>query len=179
MFYQANGDYELELKETLEKKESLFEASENIESNNKKVQEFDNQILTFLQIEKFKKIFAQYTIKENDDEQETNEKVMVLLDQQEKEAFFVKLHTLICCKTRICLSKIDNEFAFQVFDSIRKLSKKEYNMLLLGMLHIMICFKETTMHGKKKQYLIIKYTFNDNKICETAFQTIYLLLDKK
>ncbi|CAG8723269.1 20203_t:CDS:1, partial [Dentiscutata erythropus] len=89
MFYQTNNDYKLELKETLDKKESFLE---NIEYNNiLEIQESDNQILTPLQIENFQKIFAQYTIKESDDEQETDEKMTVFLDQQEKEAFFVKL----------------------------------------------------------------------------------------
>ncbi|CAG8645377.1 20455_t:CDS:2, partial [Dentiscutata erythropus] len=127
MFYQPNNDHDLELKETLDKKESFLE---NIEYNNiLEIQESDNQILTPLQIENFQKIFAQYTIKESDDEQETDEKMTVFLDQQEKEAFFVKLCTLVCCKTRMCLTKIDHEFAFQIFDSIRKLSKTEHNII--------------------------------------------------
>ncbi|CAG8825122.1 10854_t:CDS:1, partial [Dentiscutata erythropus] len=46
---------------------------ENIESSNIE-QQFDNQILMTLQIEKFQKIFAQHTIKESDDERETDEK---------------------------------------------------------------------------------------------------------
>ncbi|KAF0454267.1 hypothetical protein F8M41_001649 [Gigaspora margarita] len=71
-----NDDYKLELKETLEKEESPFE---NIESSNIE-QQFDNQILIPLQIKKFQKIFAQHTIKEGDDEQETNMKVITLLD---------------------------------------------------------------------------------------------------
>ncbi|CAG8613284.1 15858_t:CDS:1, partial [Racocetra persica] len=177
MFYQTNDDYELELKETLNKKESSLE---NIEYNNiQKIQKSDNQILAPLQIEKFQKIFAQHTIKESDDEQETDEKVTVILDQQEKEAFFVKLHTLVCCKTKMCLTTIDHELAFQTFDSIRKLSKTEYNMLLLGMLHAMIRSKDTTLHGKEKQYLTVKYTFDNNEICEIAFRTIYSLSEKK
>ncbi|CAG8821031.1 4236_t:CDS:1, partial [Dentiscutata erythropus] len=49
------------------------------------------------------------TIKENNEEQEVNEKITTLLDQQEKEAFIHKLCTTICCKARICLSKIDYE----------------------------------------------------------------------
>ncbi|CAG8728020.1 4351_t:CDS:1, partial [Dentiscutata erythropus] len=69
-FYQTNDNYELELKETLEKEESPLE---NIESSNIE-QQFDNQIFTTLQIEKFQKIFAKHTIKEGDDEQETDEK---------------------------------------------------------------------------------------------------------
>ncbi|CAG8585201.1 10241_t:CDS:2, partial [Cetraspora pellucida] len=63
-FYQMNDDYELELKETLEKEESPLE---NIESSNIE-QQFDNQILMTLQIEKFQKIFAQHTIKEDDND---------------------------------------------------------------------------------------------------------------
>ncbi|CAG8642304.1 2721_t:CDS:2 [Gigaspora rosea] len=57
------------------------------------IQESDNQILTPLQVEKFQKIFAQYTIKESDNKQKTNKKVTV---QQKKEAFFVTLHMLVC-----------------------------------------------------------------------------------
>ncbi|CAG8466734.1 14788_t:CDS:2, partial [Racocetra persica] len=89
MFYQTNDNYELELKESLDNKESFLE---NITSNNiKEIQKSNNQILTHLQIEKFKKIFAQHTIKESDDEQKTDEKMTDLLDQQKKEAFFVNL----------------------------------------------------------------------------------------
>ncbi|CAG8446233.1 4573_t:CDS:1 [Scutellospora calospora] len=177
MFYQTNNDYELEFKEALNKKESSLE---NIEYNNiHKIQESNNQILTPLQIENFQKIFAQHTIKESDDEQETDEKVIVLLDQQEKEAFFVKLRTSVCCETKMCLAKIDYELAFQIFDNIRKLSKTEHNMFLLGMLHAMTCSKDTTSRGKEKQYLTIKYTFDNNEICEIAFRTIYSLSEKK
>ncbi|CAG8743775.1 3695_t:CDS:1, partial [Racocetra fulgida] len=53
------------------------------------IQKSNNQILTHLQIEKFQKIFTQYTIKEGDDKQETDEKAIDLLDQQEKEAFLL------------------------------------------------------------------------------------------
>ncbi|CAG8804420.1 9903_t:CDS:1, partial [Dentiscutata erythropus] len=88
------------------------------------------------------------------------------------EAFFLKLRTLDCCKTKKCLTKIDYELAFQTFDNIRKLSKSEYNMFILGMLHIMA-------RGKETQYLTVKYTFNNSEICEKAFQTIYSLSAKK
>ncbi|CAG8461412.1 1467_t:CDS:2, partial [Scutellospora calospora] len=144
MFYQMNDDYELELKETLEKEESPLE---NIEFSNIE-QQFDNQILTTLQIEKFQKIFAQHTIKE------------------------------VCCNSKMCLNKIDHESAFQIFDIIRKLSKTEYNIFLLGMLHTMTRSNET-LRGKGKQYLTVKYTFNNDEICEIAFRTVYSLLDKK
>ncbi|CAG8587994.1 17100_t:CDS:2 [Gigaspora rosea] len=52
-FYQTDNDYELELKETFETKES-FEIVEisNIQDD-KQIQQFDNQILIPLQIEKF------------------------------------------------------------------------------------------------------------------------------
>ncbi|CAG8809405.1 23233_t:CDS:1, partial [Dentiscutata erythropus] len=78
------------------------------------------------------------------------------------EAFFLKLRTLDCCKTKKCLTKIDHKLAFQMFDNIRKLSKSEYNMFILGMLYIMA-------RGKETQYLTIKYTFNNSEICEKAF----------
>ncbi|CAG8535030.1 9260_t:CDS:1, partial [Scutellospora calospora] len=141
---------------------------------NQEIRQFDNQILTPIQIEKFQRIFAQHPIDENNEEREINEKLTNLLDQQEKEAFFSKLYTLICCKTKKCLTKIDHEFAFQTFDSIRKLSKTEYNLFILGMLHIMVHSKD-----KEKQYLTVKYTFNDSEICEKAFLTIYSMSDKK
>ncbi|CAG8517290.1 16601_t:CDS:1 [Cetraspora pellucida] len=75
-FYQTNHDYEL--KETFETKESSFE---NVKISNlqddkeiqQEMQQFDNQILMPLQIEQFRKIFAQHTIKESNEEQETNE----------------------------------------------------------------------------------------------------------
>ncbi|CAG8813530.1 3942_t:CDS:1, partial [Racocetra persica] len=85
----------------------------------------DNQILMLLQIDKFQKIFVQHIIKESD-EQKIDEKLPVFLDQQDKEAFFVKLRILVCCKSKMCLTKVDHEFAFQIFDSVRKLSKSEY-----------------------------------------------------
>ncbi|CAG8735201.1 4341_t:CDS:1, partial [Cetraspora pellucida] len=76
--YQTNNDFdELELKETEKKKSSL----ENTEFNNiqdKEIQ-FDNQILTSVQIKKFQKIFVQHTIKKNE-EQEINEELIVILD---------------------------------------------------------------------------------------------------
>ncbi|CAG8597859.1 2303_t:CDS:1, partial [Racocetra persica] len=71
-FYQTNNDYELKLKESLDNKESFLE---NIIYNDiQEIQKFNNQIFIYLQIEKFQKIFAQHTIKESDDEQETDEK---------------------------------------------------------------------------------------------------------
>ncbi|CAG8435650.1 6933_t:CDS:2 [Scutellospora calospora] len=155
MFYQTNNDYELELKETFKTKESFFE-----------------------NIEKFQRIFTQHTINERNEEQEINEELITLLDQQEKEAFFLKLRILVCCKTKKCLTKINQEFAFQIFDNIQKLSKTEYNMFILGMLHVMARSKDT-LFGKEKQYLTVKYTLNDSGICEKAFQTIYSLSDKK
>ncbi|CAG8652427.1 9067_t:CDS:2, partial [Cetraspora pellucida] len=118
------------------------------------------------------------TIKENNEEQEVNEKITTLLDQQEKEAFIHKLHTIICYKTRICLSKINHEATFKIFNNLQKLSKSEYNMLLLGILHI-ITRPTETLCDKEKQYLTVKYTFDTNKICEKAFQTIYSLSNKK
>ncbi|CAG8830291.1 33100_t:CDS:1, partial [Racocetra persica] len=81
MFYQTNNDYELELKEIFETKESSFE---NVKISNiqddKKIQQFDNQILTPLQIEKFQRIFIQHTINESNEEQEINEELITLLD---------------------------------------------------------------------------------------------------
>ncbi|CAG8769495.1 21622_t:CDS:2, partial [Dentiscutata erythropus] len=136
-FYQTNNDYELELKETFETKESF----ENMEirkiQDDKEMQQFDNQILTPFQIKKFQRIFAQHTINESNKEQKINEELTILLDQQEKEAFFLKLR----------------------------------------MLHVMARSKDT-LHGKVKQYLTVKYTLNNNGICEKAFQTIYSLSDK-
>ncbi|CAG8608132.1 25072_t:CDS:2, partial [Racocetra persica] len=177
-FYQASNDYELKFKEKLETEES---PTENVKfSKDKEIKDneeiqFDNQIIIPLQIEQFQRIFVQHPIEENNEEPEINEQLATLLDQQEKDAFFLKLRTLVCCKTKKCLTKIDHEFAFQMFDSIRKLSKTECNMFMLGMLHTMARSKD----GKEKQYLTVKYTFNDSEICEKAFQTIYSLSDKK
>ncbi|CAG8754488.1 11545_t:CDS:2, partial [Racocetra persica] len=100
---------------------------------------------------------------ESDEEQEINEQLTILLDQQEKDAFFLKLSTFVCCKNKMCLTKIDHELAFQIFDSMRKLSKTEYNMFFLGMLHAMVRSNET-LRGKEKQYLTIKYTFDNDEI---------------
>ncbi|CAG8793683.1 45838_t:CDS:1, partial [Gigaspora margarita] len=83
------NDYELELKEIFKTKESPFEIVEisNIQDD-KQIQQFDNQILTLLQIEKFQRIFAQHTIIEGNEEQEINDELTILLDQQKKDAFF-------------------------------------------------------------------------------------------
>ncbi|CAG8828742.1 2834_t:CDS:2, partial [Racocetra persica] len=129
----------------------------------KEPQQLDNQILTLFQLEKFQKIFAQHTIKESNEEQEINKQLTILLDQQEKDAFFLKLSTFVCCKNKMCLTKIDHELAFQIFDR---------------MLYAMVRSNET-LHSKEKQYLTVKYTFDNDEICEKAFQTIYLLTEKK
>ncbi|CAG8503299.1 26452_t:CDS:1, partial [Dentiscutata erythropus] len=101
--YQTSNNYELEFKEKLETEES---PSENVElsdvqdnkkiKDNEEIQQFDNQIIMPLQIENFQRIFAQYPIEENNEEPEVNEQLTTLLDQQEKEAFFLKLRTLDC-----------------------------------------------------------------------------------
>ncbi|CAG8715168.1 19453_t:CDS:1, partial [Gigaspora rosea] len=143
--------------------------------NKEEISYFNNPVLTPSQIKKFQKIFSQNTIKENN---EVNEKLTIILDQQEKEAFIHKLRTTVCCKTKTCLAKINHESAFNIFDNVRKLSKDEYNMFLLGMLHAMTRPKET-LQGKEKQYLTVKYTFDGNEICEKGFQIIYSLSNKK
>ncbi|CAG8742660.1 16765_t:CDS:1 [Cetraspora pellucida] len=138
----------------------------------------DNQVLTPLQIKKFQTIFSQNTIKENNDEGEINKKLMVILDQQEKEAFNNKLCTMVCCKTKSYLTKINYELVFIIFDNIQGLTKAKYNIFLLETLHAMIRSNKT-LHGKEKQNLTIKYTFNKNEICEKAFQIIHPLSIKK
>ncbi|CAG8696940.1 22500_t:CDS:2, partial [Racocetra persica] len=75
--YQTSNDYELEFKEKLETEEL---PSENVElsdvqdnkkmKDNEKIQQFDNQIITLLQIETFQRIFAQHPIEENNEEPE-------------------------------------------------------------------------------------------------------------
>ncbi|CAG8825072.1 23354_t:CDS:1, partial [Dentiscutata erythropus] len=70
------------------KKESPLESVEFDNIQDKEPQQLDNQILTPFQLENFQKIFAQHTIKESDEEQEINEQLTILLDQQEKDAFF-------------------------------------------------------------------------------------------
>ncbi|CAG8491013.1 12871_t:CDS:2, partial [Cetraspora pellucida] len=117
------------MKKILETNELFAKSTYHIE-NDEKMQYSDNQ--------------------ENNDEGEINEKLTVILDQQEKEAFNNKL----------------------------RLTKAEYNMFLLGMLHAMI-YPNKTLCGKEKQNLTIKYTFNENKICEKAFQIIHSLSIKK
>ncbi|CAG8482846.1 7516_t:CDS:1, partial [Scutellospora calospora] len=63
--------------------------------------------------------------------------------QQEKEIFIHKLHITVCYKTKTCLAKIDHESVFNIFDNIQKLSKVEYNILLLGILHAITHSKKT------------------------------------
>ncbi|CAG8804850.1 23136_t:CDS:2, partial [Racocetra persica] len=84
--------------------------------------------------------------------QEINKKLTIVLDQQEKEAFINKLRTMVCCKTKACLTKIDHKSAFKNFDNIQKLAKVEYNMFLLEMLYAMVR-PNKTLRGKEKQYL--------------------------
>ncbi|CAG8675916.1 4584_t:CDS:2, partial [Dentiscutata erythropus] len=62
---------------------------------NEEITYFDNPVLTPSQIKKFQKIFSQNTIEENNEKQEVNEKLTIILDQQEKEAFIHKLRTTI------------------------------------------------------------------------------------
>ncbi|CAG8627172.1 23271_t:CDS:2 [Cetraspora pellucida] len=155
-----------------------IQVSKLLALENKEISYFDSPVLTPSQIKKFQKIFSQNTIEENNEDQEVNEKLTIILDQQEKEAFIYNLRTTVCCKAKTCLAKIDHESAFNIFDNVRKLSKAEYNMLLLGMLHAMTRSKET-LRGKEKQYLTVKYTFDGKEICEKGFQIIYSLSNKK
>ncbi|CAG8807906.1 28577_t:CDS:1, partial [Dentiscutata erythropus] len=91
IFYQPENDYEIKMKEVLETND-LY--SENIyDLENEKITYFDNPVLTPSQIKKFQKIFSQNTIEENNEKQEVNEKLTIILDQQEKEAFIHKLRT--------------------------------------------------------------------------------------
>ncbi|CAG8738085.1 16536_t:CDS:1 [Dentiscutata erythropus] len=115
-FYQTEKDYEIEMKEVLEMNELFSESTYHIE-NDEEMLYFNNHVLSSLQIKKFQKIFYQSTIKENN-KQEINEKLTVILDQQEKEAFTNKLCTMVCCKTKTCLTKINHESAFEKFDNI-------------------------------------------------------------
>ncbi|CAG8795775.1 14181_t:CDS:1, partial [Racocetra fulgida] len=154
--------YEIEMKKILETNELFAESMYHIE-NDEEMQYSDNQVLTPLQIKKFQTIFSQNTIEENNDEGEINEKLTVILNQQEKEAFNNKLRTTVCCKTKSCLTKIDHELAFKIFYDIRGLTKAEYSMFLLGTLYAMIR-PNKTLRGKGKQNLTIKYTFNGNEI---------------
>ncbi|CAG8731393.1 17676_t:CDS:2 [Gigaspora margarita] len=87
--------------------------------------------------------------------QESDNQILTPL-QQKKEAFFVTLHTLVCYKTRMCLTKIN-------FDSIQKLSKPEHNMFLLGIVHTITCSKNTILCSKEKQYLTTKYIFDNDE----------------
>ncbi|CAG8506547.1 11413_t:CDS:1, partial [Gigaspora margarita] len=81
------NDYELEFKEKLETEESPFENVElsDVQDNkkikdNEEIQQFNNQIITLLQIKTFQRIFAQHPIEENNEEPEVNEQLMTLLD---------------------------------------------------------------------------------------------------
>ncbi|CAG8643901.1 16731_t:CDS:1 [Cetraspora pellucida] len=166
-FYQTEKDYEIKIKKVLEMNELFSESTYYIE-NDEEMPYFNNYVISLLQIKKFQKIFYQNTIKENN-EQEINVKLPIILDQQEKEAFTNKLCTMVCCKTKTCLTKINHESTFKKFDNIQKSIKVECNMFLLEMLYAMIHSKKT-LHDKEKQYITVKYTFDGNEICEKAFQ---------
>ncbi|CAG8732697.1 27146_t:CDS:2, partial [Gigaspora margarita] len=71
-----------------------------VQGQNEEISYFNNPVLTPSQIKKFQKIFSQNTIEENNEEQEVNEKLTIILDQQEKEAFIHKLRTTL---NTICL----------------------------------------------------------------------------
>ncbi|CAG8740278.1 17945_t:CDS:1, partial [Racocetra fulgida] len=72
-------DYKIKIKDAFETNTLGLENTDNIDDN-EETQYFDNQVLTSAQIKKFKKIFLQSTIKENNEEQEANEKIITLLD---------------------------------------------------------------------------------------------------
>ncbi|CAG8772766.1 10024_t:CDS:1, partial [Racocetra persica] len=77
--YQPKKDYEIKMKKILETNELFSESTYHIE-NEEKLQYPDNQVLTPLQIKKFKLIFSQNTIEEKNDKREINKKLMVILD---------------------------------------------------------------------------------------------------
>ncbi|CAG8823640.1 28826_t:CDS:2, partial [Racocetra persica] len=107
-FYQTEKDYEIKMKEVLEMNELFSESTYHIE-NDEKIPYFNNHVLSPLQIKKFQKIFYQSTIKENN-EQEINEKLTVILDQQEKEAFTNKL----CTRNVLSGRKSNNALSFTI-----------------------------------------------------------------
>ena len=62
---------------------------------------------------------------------------------------------------------------------MKLLSKSDSNMFFLGLFHAMKRSDYTHHDKTEKTYLTIKYTFNENEICEIAFLHIYSLSKNK
>src|SRR3954454_14199036 len=171
--YQTNNDNELEINDEPESSSISDESDDTYLSD-----ELTDQILTSAQLEKFQSIFNNT---EENDEEELKEQIKMesFLNEQDEKAFNLVLQTKICCTKKCLISKIKHESALQSFQTVKSLSKAELNMFLLGLLHGMKRSDKTHHDKTDKKYLTVKYTFDEQEICETAFLHIYSLTIKK
>lgn len=172
--YQADNN-DLEINDNLESTQISQEC--DAYSSDEVSEDEENKILTSAQIEKFRKIFDT-TDDDDDNNQNEQKKMEKLLNEQDEKAFKLVLQTS-CCKKKCYTTSINHDSALRSFQTIKTLPKPELNMFLLGLLHAMKR-SEKTHHDKiEKKYLTVKYVFDENEICETAFLHIYSLSIKK
>ena len=170
--YQTNNDNELEINDEPEPSPIPDESDTYLSD------ELPDEILTSAQLEKFQLIFN--NTEENDDEELKEQiKMESFLNEQDEIAFNLVLQTKICCTKNCLISKIKHENALQSFQTVKSLSKSEFNMFLLGLLHGMKRSDQTHHNKTDKKYLTVKYTFDEKEICEIAFLHIYSLSIRK
>ncbi len=150
--------------------ESIVNESESI---------IDEPILNDEQIHKFKQIYTNNKIEDIDDDNEDNsiQKMKKELDKKDEEAQFKKLQTVICCKEHCLQNLILHENAVSVYQKIQKLSNDQKDMFMLGVLSA-TARNETITSNQKRQKLASSYVFEGIKICNKAFLTIYGIGEK-
>ncbi len=139
------------------------------------LEQYDDNILTAVQIEKFRAIFNKYSnIEENFEENEATQhnKIEELLNQQEEAAFLNILQTKFCCKSECFKNKINHVKALQTFQDIKSLSKTDSIMFFFRVIQTM---KRSSNDNIERKNFTLKYIFEEIEICESAFLKIHLL----
>ena len=150
---------------------------DKIDDTNRVIDIDDITIFTPEQIDKFRQIYVKKLIDDDDEYDNEKQNNKEILDKLDENAQKQKLETIECCKEQ-CFQKIDHEDAIIRFQNYNKLTYNEKNMFLKGVFASTLR-SNTTAKGGKRQKLATEYFFEGEKICKTAFLTIYSIGEKK
>ncbi|PKK56679.1 hypothetical protein RhiirC2_822383 [Rhizophagus irregularis] len=113
--YQTDNEYEFDkLEESLAPIKDSDVTDISNESSDE-LEQYDNDILTSAQIEKFKTIYDNRTTELNDDEQQQQSNIEEFLNHQEENAFIHNLQTKICCKKHCLTNNVNHTNALTFF----------------------------------------------------------------
>ncbi|CAG8793595.1 11778_t:CDS:1, partial [Gigaspora rosea] len=131
-------------------------------------QEGVNDVFTTRQVEEFKKIYAFKPVQAS---LKRESKSSARLEKQDDDAYLKQLKEKQCCQKH-CVTKINEQVAFNRYREVKALSQEESNFCFLGMIDTSARFGMLNS-GVSKAYLTTNYNFSGISVCQNAWLMIY------